>query len=132
MKLKKWLNELKPKALPKGPLGRAIAYALNHWPELSRYLEDGRLAIDNNSCERAIKTFTVGRKNWLFVGNVRGANAAANLYSLIETAKANGIDSYHYLAHVLEMIPKLEAHQLQQLLPWNCPEYLRQTYKQAP
>ena len=130
--LKKWLDELKPKALPKGSLGRAIAYALNHWSELSRYLEDGRLAIDNNSCEQAIKPFTVGRKNWLFVGNVRAANAAANLYSLIETAKANGIDSYHYLAHVLEMIPKLEAHQLQQLLPWNCPEYLRQTYKQAP
>jgi len=129
--LKKWLDELKPKALPKGPLGRAITYALNHWPELSRYLEDGRLEIDNNACERAIKPFTVGRKNWLFVGNVRGANAAATLYSLIETAKANGIDSYLYLAYVLEMIPKLEAHQLHQLLPWNCPDQLQQSYQQA-
>lgn len=129
--LKQWLNDLKPKAPPKGPLGRAIGYALRHWPELIRYLEDGRLEIDNNACERAIKPFTVGRKNWLFMGNLAGAQSAAVLYSLIETAKANGINPYNYLRYVLEMIPKLEPDQMTQLLPWNCPDHLQQTYKQV-
>jgi transposase len=129
--LKKWLEEIKPKAPPKGPLGRAIAYALNHWTELTRYLEDGRLAIDNNACERAIKPFTVGRKNWLFMGNDKGAMSAAALYSLIETAKANGINPYEYLRYVLDTLPKLETDQLPQLLPWNCPSSLQQTFKLA-
>lgn len=127
--LKKWLDEIKPKTPPKGPLGRAISYALSHWAELTRYLDDGRLSIDNNACERAIKPFTVGRKNWLFMGNIKGAQSAAVLYSLIETAKVNGIGSYHYLRHVLETLPNLASDQLNQLLPWNCPEHLQQTFK---
>ena len=69
-----------PKTPPKAPLGRAIAYSLNHWSDLTRYLEDGRLEIDNNACERAIKPFTVGRKNWLFVGNHAGAKGSATFF----------------------------------------------------
>lgn len=129
--LKTWLDELKPKAPPKGPLGRAISYSLNQWDELTRYLEDGCLAIDNNACERAIKPFTVGRKNWLFVGNQGGGQGGAVLYSLIETAKANGIEPYQYLCHVLEKIPQLSGDELHQLLPWNCPTSLQDTFKQA-
>ena len=129
--LKQWLDEIKAKAPPKGPLGRAITYALNHWVELTRYLEDGHPSIDNNACERAIKPFTVGRKNWLFMGNIKGAQGAAVLYSLIETAKANGISPYHYLCHVLETLPNLPKDQLNQLLPWNCPKHLQQTFKLA-
>jgi len=128
---KHWLDDLKPKAPPKGPLGKAIAYALKHWTELTRYLDDGRLEIDNNACERAIKPFTVGRKNWLFMGNTHGAMSAAVLYSLIETAKANGINPYDYLCYVLEMIPKLPPEKLDQLLPWNCPNHLQGTFKLA-
>lgn len=128
---KKSLEEAYPKTPPKGPLGRAIAYSLNHWSDLTRYLEDGRLEIDNNACERAIKPFTVGRKNWLFVGNHAGAKGGAALYSLIETAKANKIEPYQYLRYVLEMIPKLSENQLSQLLPWNCPDHLQSTFKQA-
>lgn len=127
---KKSLDETYPKTPPKGPLGRAIAYSLNHWGDLARYLEDGRLDIDNNACERAIKPFTVGRKNWLFVGNNAGAQGGAALYSLIETAKVNGVEPYQYLKYVFEMIPKLQEDQLGQLLPWNCPEHLQNTFKQ--
>lgn len=128
---KKTLDEMYPKTPPKGPLGRAITYSLNHWGDLTRYLEDGRLDIDNNACERAIKPFTVGRKNWLFVGNHAGAQGGAALYSLIETAKVNGVEPYQYLKYVFEMIPKLPEDQLWQLLPWNCPEHLQKTFKQA-
>jgi len=121
----KWLDDLKPKVPPKSSLGRAIAYTLSHWQELTRYLEDGRLAIDNNAVERAIKPFTVGRKNWLFVGNLAGAKGGAAIYSLIETAKANGLNPYKYLCHVLDMLPRLESNQITQLLPWNCHNELK-------
>ena len=73
--------------MPKGILGKAIAYSLNHWVELHRYVDDGILCIDNNPAECAIKPLALGRKNWLFCGNTKGAKAAANLYSLIESAK---------------------------------------------
>jgi hypothetical protein len=115
--LKKWVEEIKAKAPPRGPLGRAITYALSDWVKLTRYLDNGRLSINNNACERAIRPFTISRKNWLFMGNIKGAQGAAVLYSLIETAKANGISPYHYLCHVLETLPNLHKDQLNQLLP---------------
>jgi len=77
-----------PKVPPKGPLAEAIGYSLNHWKALTRYLEDGRLEIDNNAVERAIRPVAQGRANWLFVASERGGHAAAALYSLIESAKA--------------------------------------------
>jgi len=77
--------------------GKALTYLHNQWPKLIRYLDDGRLSIDNNRVENAIRPFVIGRRNWLFSDTVRGAQSSANLYSLIETAKANGLAPYAYL-----------------------------------
>ena len=90
---------------PKCLLGKAISYALRQWSRLVVYLEDGRLRPDNNLAENAIRPFAVGRKNWLFSGHPRGADASATLYSLIETAKANGLEPYRYLRHLFEHLP---------------------------
>lgn len=117
--LKKQLQGLKLMVPPKNPLGQAIGYTLNNWEALTAYLEDGRLDIDNNVAERAIRPFAIGRKNWLFMGNPQGAKAASIIYSLIETAKANGLEPYKYLRHVLETIPSLQADKFTSLLPWN-------------
>ncbi|MBP7662773.1 MAG: transposase, partial [Shewanella sp.] len=83
-----------------------------------RYLEDGRLSIDNNRAERAIKPFVIGRKNWLFANTAKGASASAMLYSMIETAKANGLTPFDYLMHCLEQL-SLKPDSLEHLLPWN-------------
>jgi transposase len=105
---------------PQGLLGKAVAYTQREWPRLVVYLEDGRLAIDNNVVENAIRPFAIGRKNWLFSDTVAGARASANLYSLIETAKANGINEYAYLRYVFTELPKLGRDvNLDALLPWN-------------
>lgn len=102
---KKWLDEMAPRTPPGGLLGKAISYALNQWPRLNVYLEDGRLRPDNNLAENAIRPFVVGRKNWLFSGSPGGANASALIYSLIETAKANGLKPYAYLRYLFEQLP---------------------------
>lgn len=105
----------------KMPIGEAIQYALNQWPHLQHYLEDGRLAIDNNLSERAIKPFVIGRKNWLFAGNVRGAIAGAHIFTLIETAKLHKKNPYDYLCHVLTCLPTADTlEKLEALLPWHC------------
>ena len=87
-------------ALPTVPsqtmIGNALTYLHNQWPKLMRYLDDGRLSIDNNPVENAIRPFVIGRRNWLFSDTARGAKSSANLYSLIETAKANGLEPYAY------------------------------------
>jgi transposase len=90
---------------PKSLLGKAFTYALSHWNRVVRYLEDGRLKPDNNVAENAIRPFVVGRKNWLFAGHPNGAKASATLYSLIETAKACGLEPYRYLRFLFERIP---------------------------
>jgi transposase len=97
------------------------AQHLHHeWPKLVRYLEDGRLAIDNNRIENAIRPFVVGRKNWLFSDTVNGAKASASLYSLIETAKANALDPYAYLRYVFTELPRAETLEaIEALLPGN-------------
>lgn len=82
-------------------------------------------AHDNNAAERAISPFAIGRKNWLFMGNPNGAKAGAIIYSLIETAKANGVEPYKYLKYVLETIPSIETQNLSSLLPWNVPADVR-------
>jgi hypothetical protein len=97
-----------------------LAYLVNHWTELIRYLDDGRLEIDNNLAENAIRPFAVGRKNWLFSDSVNGAKASANLYSLIETAKTNGLEAYDYLRHIFTELPKAKnLDDYEALLPWN-------------
>lgn len=102
---KAWLEKRKDQTPPKGLLGMAIHYTLSRWPRLIRYLENGHITPDNNTAENAIRPFVVGRKNWLFAGSPNGADAAATLYSLIETAKACGLDPYQYLRFLFEKIP---------------------------
>ena len=88
--------------------------------KLIRYLDDGRLKIDNNAAENAIRPFVIGRKNWLFSDSVKGVNASANLYSLIETAKANGLEPYAYLRYLFTELPKAETvDAIEALLPGN-------------
>ncbi|MFN3078180.1 MAG: IS66 family transposase, partial [Alphaproteobacteria bacterium] len=98
--LKTWADATILAVPPKTALGIALGYLLDHWPRLIRYLDDGRLEIDNNGVENAIRPFVVGRKGWLFSSSVRGVKSSANLYSLIETAKANGREPFAYLRYL--------------------------------
>ena len=102
---KSWLEQKAPLTPPGGLLGKAIGYTLNQWSRLIVYLQDGRLRPDNNLVENAIRPFVVGRKNWLFSGHPRGAAASAFLYSLIETAKANGLKPYAYMRYLFDRLP---------------------------
>lgn len=113
-----WLDGKAHHVAPKGLLGKAIRYALNEWAKLLVYLEDGRIPIDNNLVENAIRPFVVGRKNWLFSGSPDGARASAAFYSLIETAKASGHEPYWYLRHLFERLPLAKSRdELRSLLP---------------
>ena len=103
-----WLEIKKPIVPPKSLLGKAINYALSNWQRLIVYIEDGRLKPDNNAAENAIRPFVIGRKNWLFAGHPRGAEASATFFSLIETAKADGLEPYAYLRYVFETLPLIE------------------------
>ena len=117
-KLKSWLDKESLKTPPKSALGDAISYTLNQWDKLIRYTEDGMLEIDNNRAERAIKPFVIGRKNWLFSNTAKGAEASAMLYSIIETAKANGLIPYDYVQHCLTKLAE-KPEDVVSLLPWN-------------
>jgi len=98
-------------------------YLHNEWDKLVRYLDDGRLEIDNNAAENAIRPFVIGRKNWLFSDSVKGVTASANLYSLIETAKANGLEPYAYLRYLFTELPKAKTvDAIEALLPGNLDE----------
>ncbi|MBE0550490.1 MAG: IS66 family transposase [Rubrivivax sp.] len=106
--------------LPGSLLGKALHYLTAQWPKLSRYVDDGRYPIDNNACENAIRPFVVGRRNWLFADTVGGANASANLYSLLQTCVANGIDGYRYLSALLVALPRAKTvEDYEALLPWR-------------
>ena len=108
------------KKLPRqGGTAKAIAYALNNEEALKRFLDDGKIAIDNNPAERALRPIAIGRKNWLFAGSDRGGETAANLYTLIETAKANGVNPWKYMYYVLANIQDYNSQKLADLLPWN-------------
>jgi transposase len=117
-KFKGWLETNQPLTPPKGLLGKAISYTLANWEKLIIYLEDGQLRPDNNLVENAIRPFVVGRKNWLFAGSPDGAKASATFFTLIETAKANGLEPYAYLRHIFEKLPLAQTEQdLKNLLP---------------
>lgn len=106
--------------LPQSAFGKALRYLQGQWPKLIRYVENGAWPISNNACENAIRPFTVGRKNWLFHDTVAGANAAANLYSLIETCKANSIEPYGYLIALFKALPLAQkVDDYEALLPWR-------------
>ncbi|MEO5350863.1 MAG: IS66 family transposase [Magnetococcus sp. YQC-3] len=105
---------------PKTALGTALGYLLDHWPLLIRYLDDGRLEIDNNSVENAIRPFVMGRKGWLFSRSVRGVKSSANLYSRIETAKASGLEPFACLRYLFMELPTAQTvDDYEKLLPWN-------------
>ncbi|WP_422379858.1 IS66 family transposase [Marinicellulosiphila megalodicopiae] len=115
---KKWLD--KQNETPKSDLGRAINYTRNQWDGLVKYIESGEYPIDNNLAENAVRPFVIGRKNWLFSDTQKGATASANLYSLIETAKANGLNTFEYLEKVLTDLPNAKTvEEIEALLPWN-------------
>ena len=116
-KFKAWLDE--QTTLPKSPLGKAIAYTLNHWQALNNYLLDGCLSLDNNSAERAIRPLAIGRNNWTFAGNDKGGKSAAIIYSLIETCKMNGINTFDYLKDVLTRLPTTKMKDIKSLLPYQ-------------
>ena len=97
-----------------------MKYMLKQWEKLIVYINDGRLNIDNNLCENAVRPFVMGRKSWLFATSVAGANASANLYSLVETAKANGHEPYAYLLTVFTNLPAAKTlEDIEALLPFN-------------
>jgi transposase len=117
--LKAWLEATVPKLSGKSELAQAMRYALGRWAALSRYLDDGRLEIDNNAAERALRGVALGRKNYLFAGSDAGGERAAAIYSLIETAKLNGLDPEAWLRDVLTRIADHKVNRIAELLPWN-------------
>ena len=116
-----WLESLN--VLKGSALGKAVTYAMNQRPFMENYLLDGRCALSNNAAENAIRPFTVGRKNWLFADTPKGASASAAVYSLIETAKANGLNVFAYLQHLLLYMPDTDwqnhPEALDGLMPWS-------------
>ena len=117
---KTWLDKTAQQTNPKSTLGEAVAYTLRQWKKLITYTQHGQLCIDNNRAERAVKPFVIGRKNWLFSNTASGAKASAILYSIIETAKANGLHPVKYVEHLLTEIPRrTEGDQLEDLMPWT-------------
>ncbi len=119
-RLHHWCETKLPTVPPQTATGKALAYLNDQWDKLIRYLDDGRLEIDNNLTENAIRPFVVGRKNWLFSDSVKGVTASANLYSLIETAKANGLEPYAYFRTVFTELPAASTvEDIEALLPHN-------------
>lgn len=134
--LRRWLDDARPRVAPQTLTGKALSYLDHQWPKLVRILDDGRIPLDTNLVENAIRPFVVGRKNWLFADTVRGANASANLYSLVETAKANALEPYAYLRLVFTALPRAETLvDFDALLPRNLSPSdlhdLRQTHPTA-
>ena len=122
----KWLSKKSLHVVPKSLLGKAVNYTLNQWNRLLVYLDHPVMTPDNNQAENAIRPFVIGRKNWIFSGTPDGASASAALYSLIETAKANGLEPYKYLRYLFEKVPFAESGEdYKALLPMNLkPEQL--------
>jgi len=114
-----WLSALVGRVSAKSEIAGAIGYALTRWRALTRYLEDGRIEIDNNCAERALRGVSLGRKNYLFMGSDAGGERAAAIYSLVETAKLNGLDPEAYLRDVLGRIAEHPINRIDELLPWN-------------
>jgi hypothetical protein len=117
--LKQWLDETLGKLSRKSDTAMAVRYALGRWEALMRYCDDGRLEIDNNAAERALRAVALGRKNYLFAGSDRGGDSAAVIYSLIATAKLNGIDPENYMRNLLSCIADHPINRIEELLPWN-------------
>jgi transposase len=122
-RLHEWLIEEQPKHVPKGPLGSAISYALNQWERLLRFIDNANVPIDNNASESALRVVALGRKNFLFVGDVEAGDHLATLYSLVSTCEARDIDPVAYLQDVLMRVDTHPASRIDELLPhkWSPP-----------
>lgn len=120
--LKIWIEDQLARLPGKSVTAQALRYALSRWAALNRYIDDGRIEIDNNTAERAIRPVALGRKNWLFAGSDEGGQRAAGILSLIETAKLNGLDPERYLRDVLTRIADHPIKKIADLLPWNIKE----------
>jgi len=118
--LRLWLDETRPVVAPKTKLGLALGYLDRQWPRLTVFLAHGEVEMTNNIAENAIRPFAVGRKNWLFSDSQAGARSSANIYGLLQTAKANNLEPYGYLKYIFEQLPQVtEADNFETLLPWN-------------
>lgn len=119
--LERWLRDERAQLSKHAKVAKAIDYLLssNHWPGFTRFLEDGRICLTNNAAERALRGVALGRKSWLFAGSERGGQRAAVMYTLIGTAKLNGIDPQAWLADVIARISDMPVSRLPELLPWN-------------
>ena len=117
--LEPWLRQQQERLSRKSEVGKAIAYTTRRWEALTRFMSDGRVCLTNNAAERALRGMAVGRRNWTFAGSDRGGERAATIYTLIETAKLNGIDPQAWLADILERIADHPVRRLHELLPWN-------------
>jgi transposase len=129
--LKQWLEATLGKLSRKSDTAVAVRYALGRWDALMRYCDDGRLEIDNNAAERALRAVALGRKNYLFAGSDRDGDSAAAIYSLIGTAKLNGLDPENYLRNVLSRIAEQPINRIDELLPWNLAEDLAKNSRHA-
>jgi hypothetical protein len=114
-----WFKASLSRLSRKSDVTLAIHYAMGRWPALLRYCGDGNLEIDNNAAERALRAVALGRKNYLFAGSNAGGERAAAMYSLIGTAKLNGLDPEAYMTHVLARIADHPIRRIEELLPWN-------------
>ena len=117
--LEAWMRESRGKLSRHNPVAKAMDYMLTRWETFSRFLDDGRICLTNNAAERALRGIALGRRSWLFAGSDRGGERAAAMYSLIITAKLNGVDPRAWLADVLARIANHPASRLHELLPWN-------------
>jgi transposase len=117
--MRKWMEKALRSLSAKSETAGAIRYALSRWRALTRYTEDGLLEIDNSAAERALRAVTLGRKNYLFAGSDCGGQRAAAMYSLIGSAKLNGLDPELYLRTVLAQIADHHISRIEELLPWN-------------
>ena len=117
--LETWMRQERRKLSSGNPLAKAMHYSLKRWQALTRFLDDGRICMSNNAAERALRGIAVGRRNWTFAGSDSGGRRAAAIYTLIETAKLNGVDPRAWLADVLGRIADHPANRIAELLPWN-------------
>jgi hypothetical protein len=129
--LRSWLRDTHATLSVKSPLAGAIQYTLARWAALTRYTDDGRIEIDNNAAERAIRALVLGRRNYLFAGSDAGGETAARLYTLIGTCRLNDIDPHLYLRYVLERIAEHPINRIDELLPWRVEGLLPSVLSQA-
>lgn len=123
-----WIKDIfrQELVLPKSETAKGLAYSINQEKYLKVFLTDGEVPIDDSASERALRNFTIGRKNWMTINTVRGAQASAVIYSITETARANGLNVYYYIRHLLEQLAwliddqgNIEQSELEPLMPWS-------------